>query len=213
MFKYLLPLFLVFSSAAYAKTQTSISIGGMVTDRGNATLTIDADVTSEKGKWQSIYEFDSSYQQSKNKTTLNMISSEAKKNYALDNRNYVIGDVRYDFNQFRPWQHTGVISTGWGYKIVRSKNFKISNELTTGIRITDDGKYLVGRNSLWIIYNTGPVTVTNKFLYEKSNIDYYRNQTIVSYKLTNKFAVGIQNMYTKDVLKNNVTSFTFGAKF
>ena len=218
MIKYFAPLLLLASTSAYAQdtassaTKTSLTIGGMATDHGNASLTFDGEVATQKGRWQGVYDLDASYQQAKNVVTLDMISGEAKQNYALDARDYLIGDVRYDYNEFRPWKNTGVISAGYGYKLVRTGNIKISNELTTGIRITDDGKYAVLRDSVWISYNKGPFTAVNKFLIEKSNINYYRNQSVVSYALTPVLSVGVQNMYTRDVKENNVTSFTLGLK-
>jgi putative salt-induced outer membrane protein YdiY len=220
MFKYILFLLVLVSVPAYAQvgqttdgTHANITVGGNMTNTGNATLTADAEVTTQQGRWQGDYTANVNYQQSKHVKTIEMYGFEAKRNYILNDRNYVVGDVRYDYNDFRPWKNTGIAAAGWGYKLIRSKNFKVSNEFTVGARQTDDGTYAVARNSLWIRYNKGPITVYNKFLYEKSNIDYYRNQTGISYNLSKTFAVGIQNLYTKDVKENNITSMTLGFQF
>ena len=194
-------------------THATINVGGNFTASGNANATVAAELTTQKGRWQGDYTVDYNYQQSKNKATVSLGGLEAKRNYALNDRNYLIGDLRYDYNQFRPWQHTGIAAVGWGYKLIRTKNLKVSNELTAGYRKTDFGDYAVVRDSVWIRYNNGPVTVLNKFLYEKSNIDYYKNQSAITYSLNKSVNVGIQNMYTRDVKENNITSFTLGYKF
>lgn len=194
-------------------THANVTIGGMMTDHGNATATLDGEITTQKGKWQGVYDANVNYQQGKHVKLIEMIALEAKSNYALNDRNYLVGDVRYDYNDFRPWKHTGIAATGWGYKILHTEHLKVSNELTAGVRETDDGTYTVARDSLWVRYNNGPVTVYNKFLFEKSNIDYYRNQSGISYNVTESLAVGMQNLYTRDIKENNITSMTLGFKF
>jgi hypothetical protein len=214
MIKYFAPLLLLVSTSAYAQTNATVSVGGMKTDHGGATLTFDGELSHQHGKWQGVYDIDTAYQEAKHTTTMNMEAVEAKENYAIDDRNYaIVGNARYDFNQFRPWKRTEVVAAGWGYKLVRTDNLKVSNELTTGVRLAAGEKYAVFRNSLWIRYSKGPLTALNKFLYERSNINYYRNQTVASYALTPVLTAGVQNMYTRDVKENNVTSFTLGAKF
>ena len=194
-------------------THATATVGGMMTDHGNATVTFDGEVTTQQNKWQGVYDVNLNYQQAKSVKLVEMIALEAKRNYALNERNYLVGDVRYDYNDFRPWKHTGVAAAGWGYKILRTEHLKISNELTAGVRETDDGTYAVARTSLWIRYTNGPITAYNKFLFEKSNIDYYRNQSAITYNLTNSLAVGVQNLYTRDIKENNITTMTLGFKF
>jgi len=210
-------LSLAFTASAHAQSvdgsHANLTLGGMFTDHGNATATVDGELTTQAGRWQGVYDANYNYQQSKHVTTVSMGGVEAKRNYALNSKNYLIADVRYDYNQFRPWQNTEVAAVGWGYKLIRTDHLKVSNELTGGYRKTDFGSYLVGRDSVWIRYSNGPVTAYNKFLFEKSNIDYYKNQSSIVYNLNNKVAVGLQNLYTKDVKENNITSFTFGLNF
>ena len=208
---------LVLASSAHAQSvdgsHANLTVGGMFTDHGNATATIDGELTTQSGRWQGVYDVNYNYQQSRSVATVNMGAVEAKRNYSLDNRNYLIADARYDYNEFRPWQNTEIAAVGWGYKLIRTDHLKVSNELTGGYRKTDFGNYLVGRDSLWIRYSNGPLTAYNKLLFEKSNIDYYRNQSAISYSLNNQVAVGVQNLYTRDIKENNITSFTIGINF
>jgi len=211
---------LLFATPVYAQsnqttdgTHAVLAVGGMFTDHGNATATVDGELTTQYGRWQGVYDINYNYQQSKSVATVNMGAAEIKRNYALNDRNYVIGDIRYDYNQFRPWQNTYVVASGWGYKVYRSDHIKVSNELSAGYRHTDDGDYFVARDSVWFRYSNGPLTAYNKFLYEKSNIDYYRNQAAITYNLNNLVAIGVQNLYTRDIKENDITSFTLGVKF
>lgn len=222
MKKYILTLLfaLIVGTPAFAQvgqttdgTHATLAVGGMFTDHGNATATVDGELTTQNGRWQGVYDVNYNYQQSKSIATVNMGGLEAKRNYAIDSRNYAVADIRYDYNEFRSWQNTGVAAVGWGFKIFRNDHLKISNELTGGVRQTDQGTYTVARDSLWIRYTNGPITAYNKYLFEKSNIDYYRNQTGISYNLNNLVAIGVQNLYTRDIKENNITSMTLGFKF
>lgn len=201
------------ATPAWADTTGAVTLGGMFTDHGNATATLDSEFVTQNGPWQGVYDLNYNYQQSHSVTTVSMGGAEVKRNYAITDRNYAIADARYDYNEFRPWQHTAIAAVGWGYKIYRDDHFKISNELTAGYRRTDFGDYAVARDSLWIRYTNGAVVAYNKFLFEKSNIDYYRNQAAIQYNLNSTLAVGVQNLYTRDVKENDITSFTLGVKF
>jgi hypothetical protein len=58
------------------------------------------------------------------------------------------------------------------------------------------------------------IQFVNKFLYEvgdKSG-NYVRNETGLNFMVTDDIVIGLQNVYTKDPIKNNVLNFTLGVK-
>ena len=78
-------------------------------------------------------------------------------------------------------------SIGWGYKILRTEKFKMSNEFATGILYSDMGSELIFRNSLWFFYEVAPkLNFSNKFLYEAADTPLIRNETSFDYLLTDK---------------------------
>ena len=205
---------LLLASPAVANTSGGVTIGGTIADHGTSSESTNLDVVSLHGSWEDLYDFNNTIQLSHGKTSLNLISGEAKKLYNFKRHHfYVIGDVRYDYNQFRPWQHTGVVAVGAGYRIIHTDTFKLSNELTGGARATDFGIYPVIRESLWARYETKRVYLYTKLLVERSNITYYREQSGINYNVTPKLTFGIQNLYTRDVKENDITTFNLGVHF
>ena len=204
---------LLLASPAVAKTEGSVTLGGTITEHGTSSESTSAEVITLNGRHEGIYDFNNTIQLSKGKTTLNLISGEAKEIHNISKNFYVIGDVRYDYDQFRSWHDTGVAAAGVGYRIIHTKNLKVSNELTTGVRATDFGGYAVVRESLWARYESNRVYAFTKLLFEKSNISYYRAQSGVNFKVTPKLSFGVQNLYSKDVKENDITSFNLGIRF
>ena len=212
--KYLIALLLVsISGPAFANVEGSASAGGSMAVHGTESETTTLDVIDSSGPWEGVYSFNNAFQRTKGVTSINLIDGEIKENYNLKPKLYVISDFRYDYNEFRPWQNTGVIATGFGYRLIHTKKLKISDEVTLGIRITDLGKYPVIRDSLWIRLDTGKLQAYSKLLYEKSNISYYQEQSGIDFKVTKLLTFGIKDIYSKDIKLNHITSFNIGVKF
>lgn len=164
----------------------------------------------ENNEWQ--YDIDSTfnYEQASGEETTNMYYVSGKINYNLGSKHYVFALASIDSDQYRPVQQRLITGTGYGYKLLRTKKFKVSNELSIANLDTDVESSAIWRNSLWFRYDASPtVVVTNKYLVEDGN--YARNQTSVEYKFENGITLGVGNLYTKyDNLSDNISTFNIG---
>jgi putative salt-induced outer membrane protein YdiY len=184
--------------------------GSMVESTDSTNLSANIRQHWENDEWQ--YDVDGTYnfQKSSGEQTTNKYYTSGKVNYNLSSEYYVFALASIDNDKFRLDEQRIIFGTGLGYKILRTKHFKISNEFSVAELETDFETGSIWRNSLWIRYDASPtVIVTNKYLVEDGN--YARNQTSVEYKFENGVTVGVGNLYTKDdYLSDNISTFNIG---
>ena len=85
----------------------------------------------EKGKWQSNYEAAYVFKKSDGVEKTNDFYFQFKENYALTDKSYVIGVAQLDYDKFRTaYDMRTVLGAGYGYKILRTDNWKVSNEVS-----------------------------------------------------------------------------------
>lgn len=189
----------------------SATIGGsMIESTDSINLSSAIKQHWENDQWQ--YDIDSTYnyQKASGEETTNKYYAAGKINYNLGTKHYVFALASIDNDKYRPDQQRLITGTGYGYKILRTKNFKVSNEFSVANLETDFDSYAIWRNSLWFRYDASPtVVITNKYLVEDGN--YARNQTSVEYKFENGITLGVGNLYTKDdYLSDNISTFNIG---
>ena len=204
---FILAMFVAVESAA----EGSLKIGGsMVQSTDSLNITSAIKQKWEHDKWQ--YDLDSTfnYQKSGGSETTNKYYNSAKINYAWSPKGYTFVLASLDHNKFRADKKRYIGGAGYGYKLLRTKRFKASNEFSIATLQTDVVSEAIWRNSLWFQFTMSPnVLVTNKYLVEDGN--YTRNQTSVEYKFENGITVGAGNLYTKDVtLQDNISTFNIG---
>jgi hypothetical protein len=69
-------------------------------------------------------------------------------------------------------------------------------------------------NSLWISHKVAKrVTFVNKFLIDFADQQYVRNKTELNYQFDEGIILGVSNLYTKDPVIDNVTTFNIGTSF
>ena len=106
-----------------------------------------------------------------------------------------------------------VLGAGYGYKILRTDNWKVSNEISLAY-LKSDANEMIIRNSLWATYKFNDnLRLTNKLLYETGNDIYLRNSTDLMYKLTDKVSIGVGNTYTDNIETRNIFTVNLAIKF
>ena len=84
--------------------------------------------TEENGKWQSNYLASNIYQKTGGAETINRAFFQFKENYALNDKGYLIGVAQVDYDKFRTqYDMRAVTGLGYGYKLLRTDNWKASN--------------------------------------------------------------------------------------
>jgi|TARA_B100001079_G_scaffold83282_1_gene71569 putative salt-induced outer membrane protein YdiY len=210
MKKILLILCLI-TNPVYASGQ--IDFGGKLDD-GDLSITTSVDYTWPAGKFERDIEFDYRYKDEDDIRSTSKGLIEFKQRYEFHNKHYTFGLARYDYNEFRPINSRLQSSIGWGYKILRTERFKMSNEFAIGALHTDIGNEVLFRNSLWFFYEVAPkLNFSNKFLYEAADEPLIRNETSFDYLLTDKIKIGLKNIYTKDPHNDNILYFNVGYIF
>ena len=210
MKKILLILCLI-TNPVYASGQ--IDFGGKLDD-GDLSITTSIDYTWPAGKFERDIEFDYRYKDEDDIRSTSKGLIEFKQRYEFHNKHYTFGLARYDYNEFRPINSRLQSSIGWGYKILRTERFKMSNEFAIGALHTDIGNEVLFRNSLWFFYEVAPkLNFSNKFLYEAADEPLIRNETSFDYLLTDKIKIGLKNIYTEDPHNDNILYFNVGYIF
>ena len=168
----------------------------------------------EKGKWQSNYEAAYIYKKSDGIEKTNDFYFQFKENYELSDKSYVIGVAQLDYDKFRTaYDMRTVVGAGYGYKLLRTEKWKVSNEVSLAFLKSDNNEVIV-RNSLWATYKFSPnFSLTNKLLYESGNDMYLRNSTDLMYKLTDKISIGVGNTYTDSIATKNIFTINLAIKF
>ena len=197
---------------AYADNK--VTVGGTVVRDTSSVATAAFDHSKEYGPWQHAIEGNYIYNEKNDIRTRNEGYFSFKENYALDERGYAIGSVRYDYDEFRDDSRRTIVGVGYGYKLFRSDKTKISNEFSVGKMNHRLGWEDVVSNSLWISYKVAKqVTFVNKLLIDWADDQYVRNKTELNYQFDDGIIVGISNLYTKDPEIDNITAFNVGTNF
>lgn len=64
--------------------------------------------------------------------TANRVEAGASAGYKLDERSYIVGAVRYDHDDFSPFQYQWVASIGYGYTVLKTPADELSFEIGPG---------------------------------------------------------------------------------
>ena len=209
--KKLLLILCLIANPVYASGQ--IDFGGKLDD-GDLSIITSIDYSWPAGKFERDIEFDYRYKNEDDIRTTSKGLIEFKQRYEFHDKHYTFGLARYDYDEFRPINSRLQSSIGWGYKILRTERFKMSNEFAIGALHTDIGNEVLFRNSLWFFYEVAPkLNFSNKFLYEAADEPLIRNETSFDYLLTDKIKIGLKNIYTKDPHNDNILYFNVGYIF
>jgi putative salt-induced outer membrane protein YdiY len=193
---------------------TKVTVGGTVVRDTSSVATLAFDHSKEYGLWQHALEGNYIYNEKNNIRSRNEGFFSFKENYALHDKGYAIGWLRYDTDEFRNDSNRTFLSIGYGYKLLRTDTTKISNEISVGQMHHNLGWQDVITNSLWISHKVAKrVTFVNKFLIDFADQQYVRNKTELNYQFDEGIILGVSNLYTKDPVIDNVTTFNIGTSF
>jgi putative salt-induced outer membrane protein YdiY len=193
-----------------------ITVGGQMVKDTNLAVTTVVEHSKEYGSWQHVLEanYIYLYNEKNNTRARNEGYFSFKENYALDEKSYAIGWVRHDYDEFRNDSNRSTLSLGYGYKLLRTDRMKISNEFSVGQMNHNLGWSDVVSNSLWVSYKVAKrVTFVNKFLIDWADQQYVRNRTELNYQFDDGIILAVTNLYTKDPIVDNITTFNVGTNF
>ena len=192
---------------------TTVNLGLTLLD-SDATFNGNFKRNIEKGKWESNYEAAYAFKKSGDVEKINNFYFQFKENYALTDKSYVIGVAQLDYDKFRTaYDKRTLLGAGYGYKILRTDNWKVSNEVSLAY-LKNDANELIARNSLWVTYKFGDnLSLTNKLLYESGSDIYLRNSTDLMYILADKISIGVSNTYTDNIETRNIFTINLAIRF
>lgn len=78
--------------------------------------------------------------------TANRYEFGASSGYKLDERSYIVGALRYENDDFSPYEYQAIVSLGYGYTAIKNERTELSFEAGPGYRRLDKRPYtaLVG---------------------------------------------------------------------
>ncbi len=192
----------------------SARFGATLINSDSTTLNTSIDQLWELDTIEISLEVDYLYKEQDNIVKMDKFNTVNKINVDLTEKYYGFSVLSYDTDKLRASGDRIVGGAGFGWRIFRNDNWRISNESSIAYLTTDSVSEAIYRNSLWIAYKlSDDLSITNKTLTETGTANYLRNETAITYNLTELVTVGFSNTYTKDPIDNNVLSVTLGVKW
>jgi putative salt-induced outer membrane protein len=68
-------------------------------------------------------------------TTANRYDGGASAGFKFDDRSYIVGAVRYDHDEFSPYEYQYTVSIGYGYQVLKNASNELSFEIGPGYRV------------------------------------------------------------------------------
>ncbi|MEO5627011.1 MAG: DUF481 domain-containing protein [Dokdonella sp.] len=153
--------------------------------------------------------------------TSNRIETGASAGYKLDERSYIVGALRYENDDFSPFEYQWVASIGYGYTVLKNSSDELSFEIGPGYKTIQpiDGAIVVNGQSVPVKFEaqselvgrglmsykhsfTENTAFVDTFLVEAgSNNKFYQNDAGVAVSINKAFAlkVGYQVRSNSDV--------------
>ena len=144
-----LALFIAFSEIVHPKIKANLGY----TSSGNDSHTLKSKIStsSEEGEWQSIFEADYFLKTTNGSENKNELHSSFKRNYTYDMKEYLFGELQIDDDKFRDIKTRNLAAIGYGYKLLRTDRYKMSNELSVA-SLRSKYNEVILRNSIWFKY-------------------------------------------------------------
>lgn len=142
--------------------------------------------------------------------TANRYEAGASSAYKFDDRNYVVGALRYENDDFSPYAWQGVFSVGYGHVFVKNDTTYFAGEIGPGFRRARDAvtreaeNNAIGRGKLEFSHKlTDSTTLYDTFLVESGKDNtFMQNDIGLQVAMNEKFALkaGYQIRRNTDVL-------------
>ena len=192
---------LVASAPAQADWSGKGELGGVLA-RGNTeteTLNGKIDMTNEVDRWKHLAGFSILRTVNDGVTSANRWELRGESDYALTDRSYLFGALRYEDDEFTDYEYQATASVGYGYKFIDKEATTLDGKIGVGYRQselrttgeTQDDAILRGV----LDYShkiTDTTTILNKFLVETgSENTYLQNVLSLQVSMTDTLALGL----------------------
>ena len=192
---------LVASAPAQADWSGKGELGGVLA-RGNTeteTLNGKIDMTNEVDRWKHLAGFSILRTVNDGVTSANRWELRGESDYALTDRSYLFGALRYEDDEFTDYEYQATASVGYGYKFIDKEATTLDGKIGVGYRQselrttgeTQDDAILRGV----LDYShkiTDTTTILNKFLVETgSENTYLQNILGLQVSMTDTLALGL----------------------
>ena len=183
-------------------------------NKSNVTTTVvDSSTNPPTQSNQTLYE-----------TTANRYETGASAGYKLDDRSYIVGALRYEHDEFSPYDYQYIASLGYGYQALKNARDELSFEVGAGYKVvqptsifitdtaTPPNVIKINPDSDSSVAARGKIDYKHSFNANTSLVDTYlvesdntntfmQNDLGVAVKMTDKLAmkVGYQVRYNSDV--------------
>lgn len=129
--------------------------------------------------------------------TANRYEAGASSGFKFDDRNYIVGALRYENDDFSPYAWQGVFSIGYGHIFVKNDTTYLATEIGPGYRRARDAETrqtennLVGRGKLDFSHKlTDSTTLYDTFLFESGKDNtFMQNDIGVQVAMNERFAL------------------------
>jgi len=177
------------------------ALGGVIA-RGNTetdTLNANIDVQDVVDKWTHKFGASILHTTTNDVTSADRWEARAGSNYALNERSYLFGSLRYEDDRFTDYSYQATLAGGYGYHLIATDTTKLDTELGVGyrateLRITGESQdEAIVRGALNYEHKlTGTTLIYDKFLVESgSSNTFMQNQLGMEVKIADTFALGV----------------------
>jgi putative salt-induced outer membrane protein len=177
------------------------TLGGVIA-RGNTetdTLNANIDVQDVVGKWTHKLGGSILHTTTNNVTSADRWEVRAGSNYALNDKSYLFGSLRYEDDAFTDFSYQATLSGGYGYHLIATDTTKLDTELGVGYRSTEfrltgeSQDEAIVRGALNYEHKlTATTLIYDKFLVESgSSNTFLQNQLGMEVKIAETFALGL----------------------
>lgn len=177
---------------------------GLAVSRGNSkseTLNAKLGLNKESERWKHDFglqvlrvkgEVDDEFELTANRYELTSSSA-----YKFNPRSYMVGAIRYENDDFAPFEYQGIFSLSYGYKVIDSEDTRLSFEAGPGYRRAKDrttgdvdGNAVARGKVDFRRQLTETTELTNAFLVEAgSDNTFVQNELGVSVKINSSLAL------------------------
>lgn len=79
--------------------------------------------------------------------TANRYEAAASAGYKLDDRSYIVGALRYEHDEFSPYDYQYIASIGYGYQVLKNASDELSFEAGPGYKVVQATSFFVPNTS------------------------------------------------------------------
>ena len=177
------------------------SLGGVLS-RGNTdmeTVNANLDVATVVGGW--TYKMGASFLNTveDDVASADRFELRGEANYALTERSYLFGSLRYEDDRFTDFAYQAVLAGGYGYKFIATEATKFEGQIGLGYRKSEilvtgeEQDEPIVRGAINFEHKlTGTTLIYDKFLVEHGNDNtYIQNALGIEVKINDAFALAL----------------------